>query len=450
MNVVLIVSDTLRSDHLGCYGNTTINTPNIDKLAGESIQFDKFYSASFPTVPARADLFTGKYTFPYLGWNALGRSETVLAAQFQDAGYNTIAAVDTPFFVRHGYHYDRGFRDFRFIDGQWADQEGQRTMFARRYEKDYFAPRTIAAAEELLEFHHRDKFFMYVDMWDPHEPWDPPEWYVQPYYPGYDGRVVAPSYWDYKEAGVSDEDLKIAHACYCGEITMVDQWVGRLIDKIEVMGLRDDTAIIFTSDHGYYFGEHGIFGKGRIRKENDILSRYGGQVWVQSPLYQELIRVPLLASIPGVTPRRETALLSWVDLMPTLLDVAGVDIPSTVHGKSALPLIKGDESSMQDHVVSSYPLYLTGDTSFLVDGELRSVEEPHFSTVTSEKWSFLYATENYPAQLYDLEQDPSESSNVIGENWTIAEEMHRKLIELLTRVGTDDKYLSERSRLLPR
>ena len=138
MNVVLIVSDTLRSDHLGCYGNTTINTPNIDKLAGESIQFDKFYSASFPTVPARADLFTGKYTFPYLGWNALGRSETVLAAQFQDAGYNTIAAVDTPFFVRHGYHYDRGFRDFRFIDGQWADQEGQQTMFARRYEKDMF------------------------------------------------------------------------------------------------------------------------------------------------------------------------------------------------------------------------------------------------------------------------------------------------------------------------
>jgi len=83
-------------------------------------------------------------------------------------------------------------------------------------------------------------------------------------------------------------------------------------------------------------------------------------------------------------------------------------------------------------------------------GELRSVEEPHFSTVTSEKWSFLYATENYPAQLYDLEQDPSESSNVIGENWTIAEEMHRKLIELLTRVGTDDKYLSERSRFLAR
>ena len=73
-----------------------------------------------------------------------------------------------------------------------------------------------------------------------------------------------------------------------------------------------------------------------------------------------------------------------------------------------------------------------------------------FPTVTSEKWSFLYATENYPAQLYDLEQDPSESSNVIGENWTIAEEMHRKLIELLTRVGTDDKYLSERSRLLAR
>jgi arylsulfatase A-like enzyme len=447
MNIIVIISDTFRQDHLGCYGNEKIYTPHLDKLASMSVQFDNCYCTSFPTIPMRADLFTGKYTFTYLGWNALPRSEKILSALLQEAGYKTIAAVDTPFFLRHGYGYDRGFRDFRFIDGQWGAQEGQRVMFERRYEKDYFAPRTITAAEELLEFHHKEKFFLHIDMWDPHEPWDPPDWYVEPYYSGYDGRVVHPAYWDYKERGVSEEDLKIAHACYCGEITMVDQWVGRFLGKIESMGLWDDTVIVFTTDHGYFFGEHGFFGKGRVERSKDILYKYGDQVWVQSPLYQELIRVPLLISVPGVPPKREKSLVSLVDLMPTLLDLVGEEIPDTVQGRSMLSLIKGDQDSFRDHVVSSFPLYMSGEKTRIVDGELRSVEDPHFSTVTTPKWSFLFATENYPAQLYDLENDPKETKNIITQNWTVAEELHRKFIELLEWVGTDEKYLSERHRL---
>ena len=321
MNIIVIVSDTFRQDHLGCYGNTEVRTPHLDRLAARSIQFERCYCASVPTVPARADFYTGRYTFSYLGWNALPRSEVILPALLRDAGYETLAAVDTPFLPRIGYGYDRGFTDFRFIDGQYGSREGRRVTYERRFERDYFAPKTIAAAEELLEYHYKKPFFLYIDMWDPHEPWDPPAWYVTPHYPDYDGRVVHPVYGNYQELGVSEEDLRIAHACYCGEIAMVDQHVGRLLDKVEAMGLWDETIIVFVSDHGYFFGEHGFFGKGRVKRGDDVKAKYGGQVWVQSPLYQELIRVPLLMSVPGVAPQKVNDLVSWVDLMPTLLDL---------------------------------------------------------------------------------------------------------------------------------
>ncbi|HDM88549.1 MAG TPA: hypothetical protein ENG65_00970, partial [Candidatus Bathyarchaeota archaeon] len=118
MNILLLVSDTFRRDHLGCYGNREIKTPRLDWLASRSIVFNRCYTCSFPTVPCRADLFTGRWTFTYHGWQPLPLEEKVLAQILSENGYNTMGVADTPFLVKDGFHYDRGFKDFIWVRGQ--------------------------------------------------------------------------------------------------------------------------------------------------------------------------------------------------------------------------------------------------------------------------------------------------------------------------------------------
>jgi len=108
MNFVVIVSDTFRRDHLGCYGNSWIHTPNLDRLASESIVFDRAYAASFPTVPNRRDVLTGRFCFTYSDWAPLPENEVVLAQVMKGGGYVTMLVADTPHFLAHGYNFSRG------------------------------------------------------------------------------------------------------------------------------------------------------------------------------------------------------------------------------------------------------------------------------------------------------------------------------------------------------
>ena len=438
MNIIVIVSDTFRRDHLGCYGNKNIRTPNLDKFSQSCIKFNNCYATSFPTMPMRADLFTGKFTFTYLGWGPLPREETTLAEILRKAGYTTAAVVDTPFFVRKGYGYDRGFEDYVQIPGQESDHR-TRINSERRYEEDFCAPKTMTTAEKRLEYYRNRKFFLYIDTWDPHEPWDPPPWYVESYYPSYDGRIVRPPYWEWRERGLAEEDVKIAHACYCGEISMVDHWVGHLLNKVKSLGRWDDTVILFTSDHGFYFGEHGYLGK---TKENDART-----FWARSPLYQEITRVPLLVYIPGVEPRETEAMVSLSDLMPTILELAQVESPKTVQAQSFVPVLKGEKDSFRDFVVTSVPLYNPGEVTKIVDDWERKIEEFQPSTITTQKWTLLYAAENCLTELYDILRDPNQSQNVLSENWEIAKDLHQKFIAFLEQVGTSEHNLVHRRRL---
>ena len=117
MNIILIVSDTFRRDHLGCYGNTWIRTPHLDRFAHQSLLFDRHYANSFPTVPARADLVTGRYTYTYHGWEGLFPEETTLAQAQAKNGYLTTVVADTPLLVQEAYNYDRGFQDMIYLRG---------------------------------------------------------------------------------------------------------------------------------------------------------------------------------------------------------------------------------------------------------------------------------------------------------------------------------------------
>ncbi len=360
-NIVLIVSDTLRRDYLPCYGNPAVLAPNISRLAEKSFIFDNFHAGSFPTVPARADIMTGKYTFTYMGWQPLPEKEITLAGTLTQAGYLTTGIVDTPFLVRNGYGYDRGFQDFLWIRGQRSGPEHDDVVASRRTEEDYFAPRTFLTAIEWLERHPKEQFFLYIDTWDPHEPWDPPEHYVKPYYPPYAGEIINPNYWNWKEDQFSETDMEIARACYCGEISMVDHWLGRFMDKLDTLGLSGNTILLFTSDHGFYFGEHDLFGKTRFRWpgnlgfEEGFIKGYkmGDQFSYRSPLHREITHIPLIIHLPGKSPHRLDGLASIPDIMPTILDLAQVPIPATVQSKSLLPLMAGKERSLHDLVVTS-------------------------------------------------------------------------------------------------
>ncbi len=441
MNIIIIVSDTFRKDHLGCYGNSKISTPYLDLFAKRCIQFNNYFAASFPTMPNRADIFTGKFTFTYLGWVPLPQEEVTLAEVLNQAGYTTAAVVDTPFFLRNGYGYDKGFEDFVWIPGQSSlpsgilPKQGLRVINERRYEEDYFAPKTMATAEKLLERHYKDKFFLYVDTWDPHEPWDPPSWYVDLYYNKYEGQVVEPCYGDWKECGLKKEDVEIAHACYKGEITMVDRWVGQLLEKIELMGLLNNTILIFTSDHGFFFGEHGYFGKMKRDK-------MGG--WYYSPLYQEITRIPLLVYVPGLEPKQSHAFTQPPDLMPTVLEVLGLECPQSVQGHSFFSVLKGEKEDFRDLVITSLPLYNIGEKTRVVDNFERNIKEPFPSTVANREWTLLYSIKDQPSELYNIKDDPDQSENVINHKFEVAKNLHHRFIDFLKKVNTKDYYIEPR------
>jgi arylsulfatase A-like enzyme len=442
-NLVLIVSDTFRSDHLGAYGSTWVKTPNLDRLAARSTVFEDHHAASFPTLPARADFFLGTWTFAYRGWEPMIPEERPLAARLTDAGLQTAGVVDTPFYAANGFGYDRGFTYFADLDtqrlgGPEAPNRPQLIRRGRRTELDYSAPRTFHLAEQYLERLYGDRFFLLVDTWDPHEPWDPPEWYVRPYFADYRGEVIAAAYYDWREAGLSERDMEIAHACYAGEIAMVDRWVGRLLERLESLGVADETAVVFTSDHGYYFGEHGYLGKMVIDRSS---ARFQ---WLRSPLYREITQTPLLIHVPGKPPRRVSALTSAIDLMPTLAELMLGAAPDGIEGRSLLPWVVEGRGPAREFVATSPPLANPGDPVRVVDDVMRYVGAFLPATITTPDWTLIYSTPGESPELYDRRDDPVQAVNLAASEPVIAADLRDRYLDLLTSLGTAEPYLAPR------
>src|SRR5262249_4736392 len=158
------------------------------------------------------------------------------------------ASVDTPFYLRNAMNYDRGFNSFFRNDGQlpakppkppaMAQHESSDRRRRWRTESDRCAPQTMMAAGEWLGLDYEEDFFLLVDTWDPHEPWDAPDYYTKLYMPGYDGDAIYPIYGRWQDRpGYTRAMVEKAHAQYCGEVTMVDTWIGYLLRKVENMGL---------------------------------------------------------------------------------------------------------------------------------------------------------------------------------------------------------------------
>ena len=462
MNVIWIVADTFRRDHLGAYGVDFIHTPALDYLASRSVRFDRHYAAAFPTMPTRADHFTGRWTMSFMGWEPFADGVGTLAQLLADQGIHTAAVVDTPFYWRHGFNYDRGFQTFFTVQGQEGSatrvqrighHESQDTVAWWRKESDRNVAQTMVRAGDWLERHYKEQFFLYVDTWDPHEPWDAPSYYTELYMPDYDGEIVQPIYAHWRDdPEMSAARVEKAHATYSGEVTMVDNWIGHLLRKVENMGLMDDTAIIFTTDHGFYFGEHdGLFGKMTFAKRsNGKLYRHGDpdSQWSHSPLYEELVHIPLLIHVPGVAAGAYQGQTSAIDMMPTVLGLFDQPAPVWVQGRSLVPAVRDPKEGGREFSISTIPFANPGDRIRSVDNVSRPLTSGLVTTVTAGEWSLLFSVEPGMSELYHLPSDPGQEKNIIGDNADTARDVHGFLVKFMRDTGVAESLMKPRLELL--
>jgi len=457
MNFITIISDTFRRDHLGCYGNNWISTPHIDRFASHSTVFQQAYSGSFPTVPNRRDILTGRFTASYTGWAPLGPDEVVLPDVLGKHGYLSMMVCDCPHILENGYHYDRGFDGFEWIRGQETDRwkthpeapghpcdpakirgadrlqkRHRRNAADWRKEADRFVARTMITACDWLEQNYKhDNFFLYVDTFDPHEPWDAPQWYVDKYDPNYTGEAVDYPLYAHTDF-LSEAELKHCRALYAAEVTLVDRWVGRLFEKIEDLGLFHNTMVMFTTDHGFLHGEHGIIGKSLIGKDN----------FSYVPLYEEINHIPLIISLPGASARSTPAIVQPMDVMPTILDLARSPIPETVQGISFANVILEKEKKHRDFAVSAP--YLKG-----VGVPVTIVKNKHAAILYSnekEKEIIDKAIDGYAKRqkknrqatdlLFDLSKSSGQEISIAQEHPEILTELRNDFVAFLKQINT--------------
>jgi len=366
MNIILIISDTFRYDNLLAGGPLGVRTPALDEFSKRAASMSRMYTASFPTIPQRTDLTTGRFGWPWYGWQTRLKSSPNHAPEvLRKAGYVSQLICDCPHLFRADF--DDGFDAAHATRGQEGDKyllrmnheieramppektRRQKNIFrdmnlvdVHRWinpiwgrEKDTFPPRTAGLAVEWLEENCRfHPFFLWVDFFDPHEPWDPPEYMVRRYDPDYSGPpMLHPNYGPADE--YTPEELANLRAHYAAEAELVDRWVGRILQKIDDLGLWENSVVVFTTDHGISIGEHARTGKSNIHPKDD-------RFW---PLYPEIAHIPFLIAAPGVEGGRTVdALAQPPDILPTLLELAGADIEARepFHGRSFAGLLKGE------------------------------------------------------------------------------------------------------------
>ena len=383
MKIVTLLIDSLRYDFMGFNGNTWIKTPNLDRLAAQSVVFDGAYVGSYPCMPARRDLWTGKLEFPFRGWGPLEYDDLDLATVITAGhGIPSMLISDHYHLWEKGsgnYHFN--FSGYDFIRGQEYDkwkiapggepnpypgkQAGhlpagdfelnRRNGAFRQTETDYFPAQVMMRAADWIEKNRaREEFVLLVDCFDPHEPFDPPPHYIDLYDPGYEEpEIIWPTYgWN----RLNEAETRHVRALYAGEISMTDRWVGYLLDKLEQLRLLDDTMIVVTTDHGHMFGEHGLMGK----------------PWAaisDSNMYQEVSHIPLLIYHPQLRQpgTRIADLVQLVDLYPTILAALDIAPPTGIHGHSLLPYVLDAAVSDHPRTVACYGRF--GEALSITDGE---------------------------------------------------------------------------------
>ena len=423
LNMIVIIADTWRADHLGCYGSARIKTPYLDKLARDSVLFTNVTTEGLPTIPCRRVYHTGKSVLPESKWQPLGRNDTTFAQVLHRHGVTTGFIVDTYHHFKPDYNFHRGFDSWQWIRGQETDRwkSGPKEKFDpkkhmpahlwndgydgnmrqylmntqdRKSEEDYFCAESCNAAGDWLEQNTTSKpFMLWIDMFDPHEPWDAPRRFQKMYrdkYPyerylfGYGVRVK----------DIRTDDLPVIRDLYAAEVTFSDYCIGRLLKRVEEMGLMDDTIIVVSTDHGTHLGEQGC-----VQKTPALLNAC-------------VTHIPLIIRHPNknLAGKRIDGLVSAVDFMPTFLPLLGVDDYTNMDGQNMWKLVTEEQRAIHDNVY----------TVFANFGAVHNLNWHYFQHISGEN----------PGKgpcLYDLKNDPEQTKNVIKEFPKEAKSMRSKL-----------------------
>jgi arylsulfatase A-like enzyme len=407
-NVLFILSDDQGQWAAGCYGNPEIRTPNLDRLANEGVRFQNFFVATPVCSPSRATILTGRIPSQH-GIHDWLRDFNVgpTAHQFLagEVAYTDVLAA-------HGYHCG--------LSGKWHMGDSQ----ARQHSFDFWyvhqggggnynaAPMvrdgqlivetgyvTDAITDEAIGFlqRHRQErpdqpFYLSVHYTAPHSPWDGhPEEIVHSYddcpFESCPQEPRHPWAWSFTDVHMHNRESLQG---YFAAVTAMDANVGRLLDTLAALGVRDDTLVVFMSDNGYSCGHHGFWGKGNGTHPRNM--------------YEYSIKVPFIASHPGTLPQGHVteAMVSAYDFMPTLLDYLDLPLPATqsLPGRSFLPVLRGEADTAHDEVVI-YDEY----------GPVRMIR--------TAEWKYVYRDPSGPLggplELYDLVDDPDERRNLAEE-----------------------------------
>ncbi len=327
-NVLLISLDTLRADHLSCYGYPRNTSPNLDRFAKEGVLFENVTAASAITIPSHMSMFTGLYpsTHGVQGIVACpGEAVPTLAQVLSEHGYATAGFIAS--MLRPVWGFSRGFQVY--------DESVLVSMNARVARSAVTNDEITSVATDWLRQNGKEKtFFLFVHYWDCHSDYVPPPPYDRKFDPEYKGKVAMPEPEPKKP--IPQRDLTHLVALYDGEIAHTDDSVRKLLKVLQDMKLSQNTLVIVTADHGEGFMEHGKFLHG-------------------NSLYEELVHVPLIMRLPNVLPQglRVSGNVSHVDLMPTVLGLLGIPKPSTLQGADLSGVCRGDEEVPPDRIVFS-------------------------------------------------------------------------------------------------
>lgn len=375
-HVVLIVVDTLRKDHLGCYGYSRDTSPNIDRLAGKSVVYDNAFSQAPWTLPAVASLLTSRYPseLGIQGFNKrIPDTEVFLQEVLSAHGYTTHSVVSHDF-VGAKWGFNQGFDSFESFAG------GHRTISSEKVTEA--AQRIVDRIDEVPTFlfvHYFDPHFLFMEHENHRFSGSPPnietEWWSLPY-----KQLRARA----RMGQLSEEQRDHLVDLYDSEIAFTDRHLGRLLDQLETAGRMDDTVVIFTADHGEEFLDHGGLGH-------------------TATVFNELINVPLIIKWPGTEePERSMRYVAHVDLLPTLLDYIGIKVDHDVSGI---------------HIGARVP-------SSPIFSETRRYQK--VSAVIRDGVKLVYDERSESSRYFDLQSDPAERTPL-----TELESEHRLVADLI-------------------
>ena len=408
-NVLFLISDDLKASVLGCYGDKVCKTPNIDKLAASAMVFERAYCQGLACAPSRTSFMHSRY---HGAKDRVNLGQHFKANGFYSARVGKIYHMRVPGDIIAGTdgldipstwsekfnsagqeaHTPGDYACLNLnifttkLEGRQSTRMPHRMFVSVSYEgdgSDQPDHKTASKTIELLKKHRNKPFFLAAGFVRPHYPMVQPKQYFDPY--PWEKMVlpasVASDLEDMPKLAITrsrselngiakfPDNQKRMWAAYYASVTFMDEQVGRILDELDRLGLREKTAIVFTSDHGYHLGEHTF--------------------WQKSNLHEEVTRVPLVISLPGLKPGRSKSLVELVDLFPTLSAAAGLQAPEGLHGTSLLPILKDPAARVKESALS---IHSSG------------------TSMRTASWTYTRYKDG-SEELYNMKNDPGQFTN---------------------------------------